>query len=153
LTNHWYNGDVPSFVAVVKKVTRVPGETGLFEGRMDTETNCEGKTDTIECCVLKHPYSLVTITLKSPLEAAIIASVVAEVDHKYPVPPEAVSTTDPPWQKDVGPPAVMMADGNGFTVTAALSVSVQPPELVTVTVYVPPEVMFIAAVVAAVDHK
>ncbi len=47
----------------------------------------------------------------------------------------------------------MTPDGNGFTVTAVLSVSAQPLELVTVTVYVPPEVMFIAAVVAAVDHK
>jgi hypothetical protein len=59
---------------------------------------------------------------------------VAEVDHKYPVPPEAVSTTDPPWQNVVGPFAAMTADGNGFTVTAVLFVSAQPLELVIVTV-------------------
>jgi hypothetical protein len=78
---------------------------------------------------------------------------VAEVDHRYPVPPEAVSITEPPWQKVVGPPDVMTADGSGFTVTAALSVSAQPLELVTVTVYVPSELTLIPAVVAVVDHR
>jgi hypothetical protein len=47
----------------------------------------------------------------------------------------------------------MTADGSGLTVTDKLSVSVQPLELVTVTVYVPPEITLIAAVVAEVDHK
>jgi hypothetical protein len=47
----------------------------------------------------------------------------------------------------------MMAVGKGLTFTAIFSVSAQPLELVTVTVYVPPEFIFIAAVVAAVDHR
>ena len=82
-----------------------------------------------------------------------MAAVVAEFDHKYPDPPEAVNNTEPPWQKEVGPPGVITAMGNGFTLTTVLSVSLQPLELVTVTVYVPLEFMLMAAVVAEVDHK
>jgi hypothetical protein len=93
-----------------------------------------GFTVTAVLSVSAQPLELVTVTVYVPSELTLIPAVVAEVDHKYPVPPEAVSTTDAPWQKVVGPPAVMTADGSGFTVTAALSVSVQPPELVTVTV-------------------
>jgi hypothetical protein len=69
------------------------------------------------------------------------------------VPPEAVSITDSPWQNDVGPFAAMTADGSGLTVTDKLSVSVQPLELVTVTVYVPLVVTDIAEVVAEIDHR
>jgi hypothetical protein len=47
----------------------------------------------------------------------------------------------------------MTADGSGLTVTSVLSVSAQPPELVTVTVYVPLVVTDIAEVVAEVDHR
>ena len=63
-----------------------------------------------------------------------MAAVVAEVDHKYPVPPEAVNNTEPPWQKVVGPSGVITAVGRELTVIALLFESVQPPELVTVTV-------------------
>jgi hypothetical protein len=112
-----------------------------------------GFTVTTELSVSAQPLELVTVTVYIPLVVTDIAEVVAEVDHKYPVPPEAVSTTDPPWQKVVGPPAVMTADGSGLTVTSVLSVSAQPPELVTVTVYVPLVVTDIAEVVAEVDHR
>ncbi len=112
-----------------------------------------GFTVTAVLSVSVQPLELVTVTVYEPLVVTDIAEVVAEVDHRYPVPPEAVSITEPPWQKVVGPPAVMTADGSGFTVTAALSVSAQPPELVTVTVYVPSEITLILAVVAVVDHR
>jgi len=62
-----------------------------------------------------------------------IVAVVAVVDHKYPVPPDAKRLTDPPWQNEVGPPGVMIAAGNGLTVTAWLAVLVHPFVLVTVT--------------------
>jgi hypothetical protein len=115
----------------------------------------DGKRFTVTAVlsVSVQPLELVTVTVYVPLVVTDIAEVVAEVDHKYPVPPEAVSTTDPPWQKVVGPPAVMTADGNGFTVTDKLSVSAQPVELVTVTIYVPLVVTVIAEVMAEVDHK
>ena len=58
----------------------------------------------------------------------------AAVDHKYPVPPETERVTEPPSQKVVGPLGVNTADGRELTVTTELSVSVQPFELVTVTV-------------------
>ena len=60
--------------------------------------------------------------------------------------------TDPPWQKVVGPPGVMTAVGNEFTITAWLVVPVHPFALVTVTVYMPLTETDIAAVVAAVDQ-
>jgi MFS-type transporter involved in bile tolerance (Atg22 family) len=112
-----------------------------------------GFTVTALLSVSAQPLELVIVTVYVPLVVTDIAEVVAEVDHKYPVPPVAVSTTDSPWQNDVGPFAAMTADGSGLTVTTELSVSAQPLELVTVTVYVPPEFTLIAAVVAVVDHR
>ena len=81
-----------------------------------------------------QPVELVIVTAYVPLIVTDIAEVVAEVDHKYPVPPKAVSITEPPWQKVVGPSGVITAVGSELTVIAVLSVSVQPLELVTVTV-------------------
>ena len=57
-----------------------------------------------------------------------------------PVPAGAVSTTEPPWQKVVGPPAVSVAVGVPLMATVAVAVlAEQPPEAgtVLVTVYVP----------------
>ena len=113
----------------------------------------KGLTFTAIFSVSAQPLELVTVTVYVPLVVTVIAEVVAEVDHKYPVPPEAVSITEPLWQKVVGPPAVMMAVGKGLTFTAIFSVSVQPLELVTVTAYVPLVVADIAEVVAEVDHR
>ncbi len=61
---------------------------------------------------------LVTVTLFILLVLSMIAAVVAAFDHRYPVPPEAVSTTDPPWQNVVGPLGVITGTGNGFNVTS-----------------------------------
>ena len=52
----------------------------------------------------------------------------------------------------MGPPGVMTAVGNEFTVTAWLAVLVHPLALVTVTVYVPLTETDIAAKVDVVDH-
>ena len=112
-----------------------------------------GLTVTVVLLTSLQPLALVTVTVYVPAEVTLIAAVVADVDHKYPVPPEAASVTDPPKQNVVGPPGVIMAAGSGLTVTVVISVSVQPLALVTVMVYVPVEVTLIAAVVADVDHK
>jgi Ni,Fe-hydrogenase III component G len=100
-----------------------------------------------------QPLALVTVTVYVPLADAVMADVVAAFDHRYPVPPEAVSVTDPPWQKVVGASGVITAVGREFTVTMMLSVSVQTVALVTVTVYVPPVVIEIAAVVDELDQR
>ena len=48
----------------------------------------------------------------------VIDCVVAPVDQRFPLEAEEVNTTDPPVQKVVGPPAVIVgAEGIGFTVT------------------------------------
>jgi len=48
-------------------------------------------------------------------------------DQRYELPPPAVRITLSPWQKVVGPPAVIVAVGNGFTVTVTASVEEHPP--------------------------
>jgi hypothetical protein len=55
-----------------------------------------------------------------PVET-LMAAVVAPVDQRYDVPPEAVSVTLPPVQKVVGPDGVMVAVGSGLTVTVWLA--------------------------------
>ena len=64
----------------------------------------------------------------------VMACVVAPVDQSQELPEFAVSVTLPPEQKDVGPPAVIVAVAAGLTVTAvAADVALQPVAFVTVT--------------------
>jgi hypothetical protein len=68
-----------------------------------------------------------------PVET-VIAAVVAPVDQRYDVPPEAVSVTLPPVQKVVGPEGVMVAVGSGLTVTVCdAGAEAQPLASVVVT--------------------
>ena len=84
----------------------------------------------------------------------VIAAVVAPVDQRYDTPPEAVSVTPPPAQNVVGPLGMIVAVGNGLTVTVWLAgAEVQPFPSVVVTVYVPFVLTVIAAVVAPVDQR
>ena len=54
----------------------------------------------------------------APLALTVIDWVVSVVDQVFPVETEDVSTTEPPVQNVVGPPAVITgAAGIGFTVT------------------------------------
>jgi hypothetical protein len=46
-----------------------------------------------------------------PDEPTVFAALVVPFDQRYPVPPEAVSVTEPPAQKVVGPPGVITAVG------------------------------------------
>jgi hypothetical protein len=73
--------------------------------------------------------------------------------HKYVPPPAAVKVVLAPLQITDVP--VMLAVGNGLTVTVLVAVDVQPLALVTVTVYVASAVGLtgIVAVVAPVLHK
>ena len=60
--------------------------------------------------------------------------VVAPVDQRYDEPLEAISVTLPPAQNVIGPPAVIMAVGFAFTVTAvAALVALHPLAFVTDT--------------------
>jgi hypothetical protein len=59
---------------------------------------------------------------------------VAPFDQRYDAPGDAVSCTFPPAQNVVGPPAVIVAAGVVFTVTAVGDdVALQPLAFVTVT--------------------
>ena len=50
----------------------------------------------------------------------MIACVVAPLLHNQDAPADAVSITEPPLQNVTGPPAVIVAVGNGLTVTRLL---------------------------------
>ena len=64
----------------------------------------------------------------------MIDRVVAPVDQRYVTPAGAVRVTLPPWQNVVGPDAVMVVSGSGFTVTfVAAEILLQPFAFVTVT--------------------
>ena len=64
----------------------------------------------------------------------MIACVVAPLLHNQDAPADAPSVTEPPLQNVSGPSAVMVAAGNGLTVTTvATDVTEHPAALVTVT--------------------
>ena len=68
----------------------------------------------------------------------MIDCVVAPFDQRYELPAEAVKVTDPPAQKVVGPPVVIVGvAGVGFTVTVVGADVALQPEAPTVTEYVP----------------
>jgi len=70
-----------------------------------------------------------------PEVETVIAAVVAPVDQRYDVPPDAVSVTLPPAQNVVGPEGVIVAVGSGLTVTVRdTGDDVQPFASVVVTV-------------------
>jgi hypothetical protein len=65
----------------------------------------------------------------------VIACEVSPVLNRYDDPELAVSTTDPPWQNVVPPPAVIVAIAVLVTVTATGALAREHPlALVTVTV-------------------
>ena len=82
----------------------------------------------------EQPLALVTVTEYEPAVPTLIACVVAPLLHNHELPADAVKTTVFPWQNVVGPPAVILAAGTGFTVTAvAGELLTQPPGWVTAT--------------------
>jgi hypothetical protein len=113
-----------------------------------------GLTVTVLVAVEVQPLALVTVTVyvASAVGLTGIVAVVAPVLHKYVPPPVAVKVVEPPLQITDVP--VMLAVGNGLTVTALVAVAVHPFALVTVTVYVALAVglTLIDAVVSPVLH-
>jgi hypothetical protein len=84
--------------------------------------------------VAEHPLALVTVTLYDPAVVTVILCIVAPVLHKYLAPVLDVNITDPPAQNVVVLPAVIVAVGKAFTVTAVTAeVAEHPLALVTVT--------------------
>jgi hypothetical protein len=67
--------------------------------------------------VAEHPAALVTVTVYDPAVLTVIDCVVAPLLHNQDAPADAVSVTEPPVQNATGPPAVIVAVGNAFTVT------------------------------------
>jgi len=59
-----------------------------------------------------------TLTVYDPLAETTIEFVVSLVDQVFPLGADEVNVTEPPLQKVVGPPGVIVgAAGGGFTVT------------------------------------
>ena len=78
-----------------------------------------------------QPPACVTVTEKLPVALTVIDCVVAPLLHKYEEPVLAVNTTEPPWQKLTGPPAMMLAGTVALivNVTAVLVALSQPAML------------------------
>jgi hypothetical protein len=88
--------------------------------------------------VVLQPVAFVTVTLYEPAVLTLIDCVVAPVDQRYDDAAFAVSVTEPPSQKVVGPDGVIVAVGNELTVTTAEPWAL-PPQYASelaVTVYV-----------------
>ena len=75
-------------------------------------------TVTVAEAVPVHPFTSVPNTLYV-LDALTVIAAAVELTglHEYVVAPLAVSVTEPPWQKVVGPPGVMVGVGAESTVT------------------------------------
>ena len=109
----------------------------------------------VDADVALQPLAFVTVTLYEPEAVTSIDCVVAPFDQRYPLDAGAVSVTEPPAQKVVGPPAVITGvDGFALTVTVVdAEVALQPLAFVTVTLYEPDVVTLIACVVAPFDQR
>lgn len=88
---------------------------------------------TVAADVAEHPLPSVTVTEYEPDELTVIDCVVAPLLHNHDVPADAVSITEPPAQNVVGPPAVIVAVGNGFTITVAVPVCACEQPLTSLT--------------------
>jgi hypothetical protein len=91
-------------------------------------------TVTVLVAVAVQPFALVTVTVYVALAVGLtlIDAVVSPVLHEYVPPPAAVNDVEPPLHITFVP--VMLAVGNGLTVTACAAVAVQLLPFVTVTV-------------------
>jgi hypothetical protein len=77
-----------------------------------------GFTVTVVAADTDEHDPLETVTVYEPLAETVIDCVVAPFDQVFPVADEEVNVTEPPAQKVVGPPAIMVGTaGSGFTVT------------------------------------
>jgi hypothetical protein len=109
----------------------------------------------VAALVAVQPFAFVTVTLCEPDVFTRIDCVVAPFDQRYEALAGAVSVTEPPWQKVVGPLALTTGvAGSALTVTAvAALVALQPFAFVTVTLYEPDALATIDCVVAPVDQR
>jgi hypothetical protein len=83
--------------------------------------------------VAEQPLASVTVTVYDPEALTVMDCVVAPFDQLKDEPSLAVSITLPPWQKVVGPLAVMVAIGFTTVTVTGVEVALQPLASVTVT--------------------
>ena len=142
------------------KVTEPPAQNVV--GPLGVMVGVAGNAFTVTTIALLandiHPLASPTWQVYVPEDVTLIFCVVSPPgDHKYDVEVGAESITEPPAQKVIGPPAVMVGvEGNGFTVTVTgeLAGLEQPAALVTTTEYVPEVVTLMLEVVKLPgDHK
>jgi hypothetical protein len=73
--------------------------------------------------------------------------------HRYDPPPEAVSVTLSPWQKEVGPPAITTAVGEPVFTKVIGEIAVQFEAFTTYTQYEPGVLTGMLCVVDPVFHR
>ena len=120
---------------VVELANVVDNPSQTFDAPVIAATTGNGLTvTTIAVEVAEQPLALVTVY--EPLVVAVMDCVCNPFDHKYVEPVLAVKTTEPPAQNVVAPPAAIVADADGLTVTDAVVDVVHPLALVTLYVIV-----------------
>lgn len=126
-----------------------PGNSAEYGAAVMVTTGLGLTVVDTEAELAEHPLAFVTVTEKFPLVFTLIDWVVTPLLHNQEDPAEAVSVTDPFEQKLVGPFAVIVAVGVGFTVTVVgAELPVHPPACVTTTVNTPELVTLMDWVVA-----
>jgi len=118
---------------------------------MDAVTGAVSVT-TVAADVPEHPAAFVPVTVKVPDAETVMVGDVEPFDQRYDASPagRAVSVTEPPSQKVVGPLAEMDMTGAVLTVTTVAEDcgDVHPDAFVPVTVYEPEPVAVMDCVVA-----
>jgi hypothetical protein len=111
----------------------LPVEFGVTEAGAVIVMAASVETVTVFEADAEQPLASVTCTLYVVVAVGVtvIDAVVAPVDHRNDVPPEAVRLTLEPAQADVGP--VMVAVGGAFTVIVFVAEFGQPTPSVTLT--------------------
>jgi hypothetical protein len=108
----------PPLLAV--SVTESPSQNANGPSALTVTTGGGSTFTKIGAEVSEHPPPLLATTQYVPVVVTLMDCVVAPVDHSHEFAMFAFSVTDPPWQKVVGPFAVMLATGCAFTITATL---------------------------------
>jgi hypothetical protein len=107
-----------------------------------------------ELAVAVQPLEPVTVTLYVPPAVTVLLALVELLSHKYVPPPLATKLIDVVAHVNVPELGVIAAVGAVVLVPITeLAVAVQPLEPVTVTLYVPPAVTVLFALVELLSHK
>ena len=101
--------------------------------------------------IVTHPFVPVTVTVLTPVVFITTVDVEAPVLQEYVPPPVAVNVVV--WPGHICKPPVIFTIGLGIIVTVTDLIPLHPNKLVRVTVYTPPRLVVIEALVLPVFQR